>query len=159
MTTSQAGNSICAAVLLASQERDFEKQPTVVCCECMCIHLQDTAPQPTCFEPSAFALPFYCVYEWVYVCVCACVCYRWRKCRRWKVLGWPCLLQALLDILWSWVPNEMALLSSPRPLHSLTAWVDSTNRKRSGERESGLDVTSRLCEPPAEFQPPAFMCA
>jgi len=32
-------------------------------------------------------------------------------------------------------------------------------REREREREIGLDVTSRVSEPPAEFPPPAFMPA
>lgn len=50
--------------------------------------------------------------------------------------------------------------SSPPSLDGLAALADSTNREEvERERESGLDVTSRLSEPPAEFQPPAFMLA
>lgn len=44
----------------------------------------------------------------------------------------------------------------PPPLPSLALLLcpDSTNRKEMRrDRDSGLDVTSRLCEPPAESQP------
>lgn len=149
-------NSLNAAAFLwlHRKRRDVKKLLSFVCCECMCIHLQ----HPHSTHALSLQPLLYRFIVSMCVRVRACVCYRWRKCRRWKVLGWPCLLQALLDILWSWLPNEIAFPSSPPSLY-LTARVDSTNSKRSGERESGLDVTSRLCEPPAEFQPPAFMCA
>lgn len=60
-------------------------------------------------------------------------------------------------------PYLLHLHQSPSVV-GLTAQPDSTNRKevegeKKGEGESGLDVTSRLSAPPAEFQPFAFMPA
>lgn len=110
------------------------------------------ASQHTCFQPSYVFATYSHVFS---VCVCVFATDKGSAEDQRSRDGLVCCRLCLTSFPRCRIKSSPPLPPPPPHLLSLALllWPDSTNRKEmERHRDSGLDVTSRLSEPPAEFQ-------